>query len=91
MSSSASSWPAMWSFSRVDSSTGDHANFSRIRSASQPSAFSSTVTGWRRLRSMRTPMVSRLSMSNSSQAPRDGMTLTEKTSLPAVLSRFLSK
>ena len=36
-------------------------------------------------------MVSRLSMSNSSQAPRDGMTLTEKISLPAVLSRSRSK
>ena len=79
----------MWSFSRVASSTGDQANCSRIRSVSQPSAFSSTVTGWRRLRSMRTPMVSRLSMSNSSQAPRDGMTLTAKTSLPAVLSSVL--
>jgi hypothetical protein len=81
----------MWSFSRVASNTGDQEKCSRIRSASQPRAFSSTVTGWRRLRSMRTPMVSRLSTSNSSQAPRDGMTLAEKTSLPAVLSSALSK
>ena len=47
-----------------------------ICSLVQPSAFSSTVTGWRRLRSMRTPTVARLSTSNSSHAPRPGMTLT---------------
>ena len=51
-------------------------NRSRICSLVQPSALSSTVTGWRRLRSIRTPTVSRLSTSNSSQAPRPGMTLT---------------
>src|SRR5262245_19662998 len=49
-------------------------------------ALSSTVTAWRRLRSMRTPTVSRLSMSNSSQAPRLGMTLTEVRSRSDVLS-----
>ena len=42
----------------------------------RPRAFSRTVTGWRRLRSMRTPTVSRLSTSNSSHAPREGMTFT---------------
>jgi hypothetical protein len=64
---------------------------SRIASVVQPSAFSSTVTGWRRLRSIRTPTVSRLSTSNSSQAPRLGMTLTLKTSLSVVLSTLVSK
>ena len=59
--------------------------------SSQPSALSSTVTGWRRLRSMRTPTVSRLSTSNSSHAPRDGMILTEKTSLSVDLSIAVSK
>ena len=62
-----------------------------MRSLSQPSALSSTVTGWRRLRSMRTPTVSRLSTSNSSHAPRDGMILTEKTSLSVDLSIAVSK
>src|SRR5881398_849967 len=70
MSSSASSWPAMWSFSSVVIISSDQPNRSRIRSLVQPIALSRTVTAWRRLRSMRTPTVSRLSMSNSSQAPR---------------------
>ncbi len=71
--------------------TSDHAKCSRMRSADQPSALSSTVTGWRRLRSMRTPAVERLSTSNSSQAPRPGMTLTPYTSTSEVLSSVRSK
>ena len=39
-----------------------------------------------RLRSRRTPTMSRLSISNSSQAPRDGMILAVKMSLSDVLS-----
>src|SRR6266571_8064871 len=62
-----------------------------MRASSQPSALSSTVTDWRRLRSMRTPTVSRLSISNSSQAPRDGITLQENRSLSDVLSSVFSK
>ena len=52
-------------------------NLSRILASSQPSAFSRTVTLCLRLRSMRTPTLSRLSISNSSQAPRLGITLQE--------------
>ena len=91
MSSSASSWPAVWSFSSVASMVSEKPKRAEICSADQPSAFSSTVTGWRRLRSMRTPTVSRLSTSNSSHAPREGMILTEKTSLSVDLSIELSK
>ena len=91
MSSRASSWPAVASFSRVASSVSEKLNFSWICSVVQPRAFSSTVTGWRRLRSMRTPTVSRLSTSNSSHAPRLGMILTLKTSLSVVLSTDRSK
>jgi len=43
-----------------------------MRASSQPSALSSTVTLCLRFRSMRTPTASRLSISNSSQAPRGG-------------------
>ena len=50
-------------------------NSSRICSSVQPSALSSTVTFCLRLRSRRTPTMSRLSISNSSQAPRDGISL----------------
>ena len=91
MSSRASSCPAVESFSRVASSVSEKWNFSWICSVVQPSAFSRTVTGWRRLRSMRTPTVSRLSTSNSSQAPRLGMILTLKTSLSVALSTERSK
>ena len=73
MSSSASSWVSTWSFSSVSWIEGALSNSVRISSALQPSAFSSTVTFWRRLRSIRTPTVSFLSTSNSSQAPRPGM------------------
>ena len=62
-----------------------------ICSVVQPSAFSSTVTGWRRFRSMRTPTVSRLSTSNSSHAPRDGMTFTECSGRSVDLSMVSSK
>ena len=64
---------------------------SLISSVVQPKAFSSTVTGWRRLRSMRTPTVSRLSTSNSSHAPRDGMILTECRGRSVDLSMVSSK
>ena len=56
-----------------------------------PSALSSTVAFCLRLRSTRTPTLSRLSISNSSQAPRLGMTLAVKTSLSDVLSAVRSK
>src|SRR4029450_2335652 len=49
MSSSASSCPAMWSFSRVASIVGDHWKCSRMRSSVQPRALSRTLTGWRGL------------------------------------------
>ena len=77
MSSSASSWPAVWSFSRVARIDSYPPNLSRIFASSQPSAFSRTVTLCLRLRSMRTPTLSRLSISNSSHAPLLGMTLQE--------------
>src|SRR5712664_4034399 len=70
MSSSASSWLLVWSLSRVASIDSYSPNRSRIRCSSQPSAFSSTVTLCLRLRSIRTPTLSRLSISNSSHAPR---------------------
>ena len=63
----------------------------RICASVQPRAFSSTVTDCLRLRSTRTPTMSRLSISNSSQAPRLGMTLAVKTSLSEVLSAVRSK
>src|SRR5271167_3662660 len=91
MSSSASSVPAVLSFSSVDIMISEKPNRSRICSAVQPSALSSTVTGWRRLRSMRTPTVERLSTSNSSHAPRPGITLTLNTSTSDALSRVRSK
>ena len=50
---------------------------SRISSLVRPSAFRNTVTDCLRLRSMRTPTWSRLSISNSSQAPRLGMMRAE--------------
>ena len=83
----------MWSFSSVVIISSDQPNRSRIWSSLQPMALSRTVTAWRRLRSMRTPTVSRLSMSNSSQAPRLGMTLTLTTgrgrrSCPAPWSKY---
>jgi hypothetical protein len=56
-------------------STRSRRSSSRIFASSQPSALSRTVTFCLRLRSMRTPTLSRLSISNSSQAPRLGMTL----------------
>ena len=49
------------------------------------------MTDCLRLRSTRTPTASRLSISNSSQAPRLGMSLAVKTSLSDVLSRTRSK
>ena len=91
MSSSASSWVSTWSFSSVFWMDWALSNSARISSAVQPSAFSSTVTFWRRLRSMRTPTVSFLSTSNSSQAPRQGMTFAMKTSLSVVLSSSRAK
>ncbi|CAM5242220.1 hypothetical protein SFUMM280S_03710 [Streptomyces fumanus] len=91
MSSSASSWPWVWSFSRVARIDSYSPNSSRICSVVQPSALSRTVTDCLRLRSMRTPTMSRLSISISSQAPRDGMILAEKMSLSDVLSMEESK
>ena len=44
-----------------------------------------------RLRSSRTPTMSRLSISNSSHAPRDGIILQVKMSLSEVLSVVCSK
>ena len=49
------------------------------------------MTGWRRLRSMRTPTVSRLSTSNSSHAPRPGITLTLCSVFSVDLSMVSSK
>ena len=56
-----------------------------------PSALRKTVTDCFRLRSTRTPTASRLSISNSSQAPREGMTFAVKMSLSEVLSGVRSK
>ncbi|CPU65516.1 Uncharacterised protein [Mycobacteroides abscessus] len=80
-----------WSFSSVSSTDGKSANCSRISDSVRPSALSSTVTDCLRLRSTRTPTASRLSISNSSQAPRDGMIFAEKMSLSLVLSAARSK
>ena len=91
MSRSASSWPVVWSFSRVARIDSYSPKRSRIRALSQPSALSRTVTLCLRLRSIRTPTLSRLSISNSSQAPRDGITLQLKMSLSDVLSTWRSK
>ncbi len=91
MSSSASSVPAVLSFSSVDIMISEKPNRSMICSLVQPSALSSTVTGWRRLRSMRTPTVSRLSTSNSSHAPRPGITLTLCSVFSVDLSMVSSK
>ena len=91
MSSSASSWVVVWSFSRVSIIDSYSPNSSRICSSVQPSALSSTVTFCLRLRSRRTPTMSRLSISNSSQAPRDGITFAVKMSLSEVLSAVRSK
>ena len=66
-------------------------NRSLICSLLQPNALRKTVTAWRRLRSMRTPTVSRLSMSNSSHAPRLGITLTLCSSFSVDLSMVSSK
>ena len=74
MSSRASRWASVWSFSRVSIIDSYWPNSSRICSLVQPRALSSTVTFCLRLRSRRTPTMSRLSISNSSQAPRLGMT-----------------
>ena len=63
----------------------------RISAALNPRAFKKTVMCCRRLRSIRTPTVSFLSTSNSSQAPRDGMILAMKMSLSVVLSGSLLK
>src|ERR1700691_3624934 len=91
MSSSASSVPAVLSFSSVDIIISEKPNRSVICSFVQPNALSSTVTGCRRLRSMRTPTVSRLSTSNSSQAPRLGITLTLCSIFSVDLSMVASK
>src|SRR4030095_11902231 len=68
----SSSWPAVCASSRVAAIAWSPPNRSRIFASSQPSAFSSTVTLCLRLRSIRTPTLSRLSISNSRQAPRLG-------------------
>lgn len=91
MSNSASSVPTVLSFSSVDRMISENPNRSTICSLVQPSALSSTVTGCRRLRSMRTPTVSRLSTSNSSHAPRLGITLTLCSVLSVDLSMVSSK
>src|SRR6478752_7714040 len=91
MSNSASSVPAVLSFSSVPIMISEKPKRSTICSLLQPSALSSTVTGWRRLRSMRTPTVSRLSTSNSSHAPRPGITLTLCSVFSVDLSMVSSK
>src|SRR4029078_8207568 len=91
MSSSASSVPAVLSFSSVPIMISEKPKRSTICSLVQPSALSSTVTGWRRLRSMRTPTVSRLSTSNSSQATPPGITLTLCSVFSVDLSMVSSK
>ncbi len=91
MSRSASSLVRIVSFSSVSSIEVKPANSFRMSSLVRPRAFRKTVTDCLRLRSMRTPTWSRLSISNSSQAPRDGMTRAETMSLSLVLSGVLSK
>ena len=56
-----------------------------------PMALRKWVTDCLRLRSMRTPTVSRLSISNSSHAPREGMTFAPKVSLSVERSESFSK
>ena len=87
----ASSWEAMRSFSRVERIDSNSPNSSRMSLWDMPRACSRVVTDCLRLRSMRTPTWSRLSTSNSSQAPREGMTLAEKMCLSEVLSIDSSK
>ena len=82
---------AVWSFSRVWRIDSTSPNSSRICASLQPRALSSTVTDCLRLRSIRTPTRSRLSTSNSSQAPREGMIFAVKTSLSEILSTVRSK
>ena len=91
MSSRASSWVEVWSFSRVSRMDSYWPNSSRICASVQPRALSSTVTFCLRLRSRRTPTMSRLSISNSSHAPRLGIILQVKMSLSEVLSVVCSK
>ncbi len=81
----------MVSLSRVASMESYPENSSRISCSDMPRALRKTVTDCLRLRSTRTPTASRLSISNSSQAPRLGMSLAVKTSLSDVLSRTRSK
>ena len=91
MSSRASSCVSKWSFSRVFWMETALWKSLTISSALNPSALRKTVTFCRRFRSIRTPTVSFLSTSNSSQAPLDGMILAMKTSLSVVLSGSLLK
>lgn len=83
--------PEVVSFSSVPIMISEKPKRSTICSLVQPSALSSTVTGWRRLRSIRTPTVSRLSTSNSSHAPRPGITLTLCSVFSVDLSMVSSK
>ena len=56
-----------------------------------PMALRKWVTDCLRLRSMRTPTASRLSISNSSHAPREGMIFAPKVSLSDERSESFSK
>ena len=89
MSRSASSFERIVSFDSVSSIESKPANSARMSSLVRPRALRKTVTDCLRLRSMRTPTWSRLSISNSSHAPRLGMMRAETMSLSEVLSGVL--
>ena len=89
MSRSASSLERIVSFDSVSSIESKPANSARMSSLVRPRALRKTVTDCLRLRSMRTPTWSRLSISNSSHAPRLGMMRAETMSLSEVLSGVL--
>ncbi len=91
MSRSASSFVRIVSLDSVSSIDSKPANSFRISSEVSPRALRNTVTDCLRLRSMRTPTWSRLSISNSSHAPRLGMMRAETMSLSLVLSATRSK
>ena len=61
------------------------------RVSARPRARTSSVAGCLRLRSMRTDRMSRLSVSNSSHAPRLGMTFALNSVLSDALSRSEAK
>ena len=81
----------MASFSIVNCIDSYWPNRSAISSLVMPRAFSRTVTGCLRFRSILTLTMSFLSISNSSHDPRLGMIFAEKMSLSSALPEVFSK